>query len=116
MPKRPILIFPKFVPVAREPFKPSYVPTRRIGRRWQTSNVGQALQQLQAAVARRTLELSTAAPGAVAEEVLVLETSGNVNDFIAAVRRIRGLEWLVSFDTPQPDEDEEAPEEVEEED
>jgi hypothetical protein len=116
MPKRPILIFPKFVPVAREKFAPSYIPTKRIGRRWQTSNVGQALQQLQAAVARHTLELSTAAPGAVAEEVLVLETAGNVSDFVAAVRRIPGLEWLVSFDAPQPDEEEEAPEEVEDDD
>jgi hypothetical protein len=47
---------------------------------------------------RRTLELSTTAPGAVAEEVLVLETIGNVADFVNAVRRIEGLEWLVSFD------------------
>src|SRR5437867_454250 len=117
MPKRPLLIFPRFVPVAREKLAPSFIPTRPIGRRWQQSHVAQPLQQLKAALTRHTIELSTAAPGAVAEDVLVLETAGNVSDFANAVRRIPGLEWLVSFDVAEQDEDEERPpEQVDDED
>ena len=85
MAKRPLLIFPKSVAVEREKLRPAYLPSTAISRRWQDSNVGQPLQRLEAALARRTLELSTAAPGAVAEEVLVLETVGNVSDFANAV-------------------------------
>jgi hypothetical protein len=100
MPRRPFLIFPRSVPVERERLPKSYVPRTPIGRRWQDSHVAQPLQRLEVALARRTLELSTAAPGAVAEEVLVFETIGNVTDFMNAVRRIPGLEWLISFDIP----------------
>ena len=44
--------------------------------------------------------------------MLVLETIGNVADFVSAVRRIDGLEWLVSSEAPEseggePEEDEE---------
>ena len=108
MAKRPLLMFPKFVPVEGEKLPESYIPRTPIGRRWQDSHVGQPLVRLEAAIARRTIELSTAAPGAVAEEVLVLETIGNVSDFVNAVRRIQGLEWLIPFDVPESDE-EDAP-------
>src|SRR6266850_44007 len=39
MPKRPLLIFPKFVPVAREKLHPAFIPIRPIGRGWQRSEV-----------------------------------------------------------------------------
>jgi len=67
--------------------------------------VAQPLQRLQVALEQRRLELSTTAPGAVAEEVLVLETVGSVSDFVNSVRRIEGLEWLVSFDLPETSEE-----------
>ncbi len=105
MAKHPLLIFPKSVPVDREKLRPAYIPRAAIGRRWQDSHVGQPLLKLEAAIARRTLELSTTASGATAEEVLVLETIGNVIDFVNAVRRIEGLEWLVSFDVAEADEE-----------
>jgi hypothetical protein len=107
MAKRPILIFPRSVPVEREKLPRSIIPRTALGRRWQDSHVQQPLQRLHASLARRTLELSTTAPGAVAEEVLVLETIGSVTDFVGAVRRVTGLEWLVSFDPPEPDDEEE---------
>lgn len=109
MPKRPLLIFPRSVPVEREKLSRSIILRTALGRRWQDSHVQQPLQQLHASLARRTVELSTTAPGAVAEEVLVLETIGNVTDFVGAVRRVTGLEWLVSFDAPEPDDEEENP-------
>src|ERR1035441_1878929 len=101
MAKRPILIFPRSVPVEREKLPRSIIPRTALGRRWQDSHVQQPLQRLHASLARRTLELSITAPGAVAEEVLVLETIGSVTDFVGAVRRVTGLEWLVSFDAPE---------------
>src|SRR5437899_2137302 len=116
MPTRPLLIFPKSVPVEREKLPRSIIPRKTLGARWQDSHVQQPLRQLRASLARRTVELSATAPGAVAEEVLVLETIGSVSDFVGAVRRVTGLEWLVSFDAPEPEDDEaeQPPDEAEE--
>lgn len=45
--------------------------------------------------------------GIVPEEVLVLEVAGSVGDFVRAVRRTPGMEWLVESDEfdVEPDED-----------
>lgn len=44
--------------------------------------------------------------GAIPEHVLVLETVGAVEDFVAAVRRIPGMEWLGEWDDAvSPDDD-----------
>ena len=51
---------------------------------------------------RRSLsEMAPSKPrlkGAEPEKVLVLETAGSVSDFINAVRRIEGMEWLAEID------------------
>lgn len=112
MAKQPLLIFPKPAPVEREKLPRSFVPRKPFRGGWQDSNVRRPLHELQVSFERRTLELSSTAAGAVAEEVLVLETVGNVADFVNAVRRIPGLEWLVSFDAAQTIEEEDADEEV----
>ncbi len=115
MAKRPLLIFPKPVSVEREKLKPPKIPRKPFRSGWQDSHVRQPLQELQASLARRTLELSPDAAGAVAEEVLVLETIGNVTDFVSAVQRI-GLEWLVSFEVTEIEDGENEPSEENDDD
>ncbi len=118
MPQRPVLIFPKPTTVEREKLPRSNIVGKKLSRGWQEVHVGKPLQQLQASLERRSLSLSTAAVGTIAEEVLVLETIGTVDDFISAVRRIPGLEWLVSFDSENTTDDAENEEyaEIDEED
>lgn len=54
--------------------------------------------ELERAFAQQRAELQYSAAGLVPEQVLVIETVGYVQDFIAAVRRTPGMEWLGELD------------------
>ena len=56
---------------------------------------------------QKSLHLQQGINGIIPEEVLVLETIGNVEDFSNAVKKIQGLEWLgeIDVDEIEPDED-----------
>ena len=64
-------------------------------------------QQLQDSFNARSAELQQTPTGIDPEQVLVLETVGNVEDFAKAVKKVEGLEWMVEFalDGILPDED-----------
>ena len=47
---------------------------------------------------KRRLELQDNPLGLVPEQVLVLETIGTVENFIRAVERVPGLEWLAEYE------------------
>lgn len=64
----------------------SHVP----GRDRQAERLGPKLEALQGTL----IEAKTEAAGIAPEKVIVLETVGNIPDFLHAVRRIEGLEWL----------------------
>ena len=53
------------------------------------------------------MELRDNPVGVLPDQVLVLETVGSVDDFVDAVRKINGLEWLAEADLSdiQPDDD-----------
>ena len=55
----------------------------------------------------RRARLRTESSGVIPEEVIVLETIGPVDDFIVAVRNVRGLEWLgeIEEENIPPDDD-----------
>ena len=53
---------------------------------------------LEEALANRRLALQGSSLGIDPEQVLVLETIGSVADFIRAVEKIEGLEWLVEYE------------------
>lgn len=63
--------------------------------------------QLQAAFAARRVEVQSNTTGIDPEQVLVIETIGNVENFANAVRRIEGFEWMGEFECGdiEPDED-----------
>jgi hypothetical protein len=104
MPERPLLILPA-------PGEPQSRAKKRGGgnrphvpdRDRQAERLGPRFAALQQAVPR----LRTAAAGLAPEQVVVLETAGPVEDFIVAVRRIEGLEWLGELEDEDipPDDD-----------
>jgi hypothetical protein len=62
---------------------------------------------LQAAFDSRRARITADSSGILPEEVVVIETSGPVPDFLNAVRRIQGMEWLGEVDEEEipPDDD-----------
>ena len=94
----PILIFPTHEVAARAK-KNSGPPTVHLptaGR--QGERIGPQLQRLERAFADRAGTVQTDVEGAEPERVIVLETAGSIKDFLNAVRRIRGMEWLAEVD------------------
>jgi len=67
------------------------------GRR-QVDRLNPQFSALERAFEQRRAELRTDVPGIEPEEMLVLETVGRVEDFVKAVRRLPGLEWLGDVD------------------
>jgi hypothetical protein len=80
---------------------PPRVPTS--GR--QRSRLTARVRELDTVFAQRRAALQLDAAGAIAEEVVVLETAGTIEDFIKAVRRTPGMEWLVESDEFEVDAD-----------
>ncbi|MYF37095.1 MAG: S8 family peptidase [Synechococcus sp. SB0678_bin_12] len=60
----------------------------------QSTRLEPQFQRLQDAMDRQGIQLQDNPLGIVPEQVLVLETVGRIQDFIKAVRKIAGLEWL----------------------
>ena len=108
MPERPLLLLPSpGEPVARP---------RRLGgggdfprptREDQAERLSPRFVALQEAFDKRRAELRTEASDLVPEEVVVLETVGTVDDFIRAVGKVSGMEFLaeVEADAIPPDDD-----------
>lgn len=104
---RPLLTLPPPSAVARErrlggpPSRP-HLPT------WQRQRERLLPQfaALERAFAPEQATLARDPAGAIPEHVLVLETVGAVDDFMATVRRIPGMEWLAEWDdSVSPDDD-----------
>ena len=101
----PILMFPKPAPVSRSKMggrggKP-HVPSVKDN----AMKIGPKFTVLQNALNGRRIHLLQEAESANPEDVLVLETAGRIEDFVNAVKRVEGLEWLLEEDFDgQPDE------------
>lgn len=105
---RPLLLFSRPAVSQREPrqgygTKPLNLPS--IER--QRERLAPQFHQLQRALEARAAELRADPTGTVPEQVLVLETAGSIEDFLQAVRRVPGMEWLAEWDEDElvPDED-----------
>lgn len=73
----------------------------------QGQRLNPVFQQLQNSFNARSVELQQTLTGIDPEQVLVIETVGNVEDFANAVKKVEGLEWMGEFalDGMSPDED-----------
>lgn len=80
-----------------------HVPTRER----QAERLAPRLTTLLETFQARRAQVRAEATGILPEEVLVLETIGPIDDFITAVRRISGMEWLgeIEEDDIPPDDD-----------
>ncbi len=103
----PLLVLPLPAPATADPGHggPSrfYRPT--IER--QRLRIGPKFNSLSTVFEAKRLKLQQTAPGENPELVLVIETIGPVDDFVKAVAKVPGLEWLVEWeeDDVPPDED-----------
>ena len=108
MPERPLLILPN-------PGEPLPRVRRRGGggaphfpsRARQAERLEPKFETLQNAMEARRVRLQAESHDLVPEEVVVLETVGAIEDFIRAVEKVPGMEWLAELDDTdvRPDED-----------
>lgn len=107
MPDRPLLLFP--TPETADRTKGQGFPKRvhRPTHGRQGQRLSPIFTQLQTAFNTRRVELQQTTAGIDSEQVLVIETIGNVENFVNAVKRIEGLEWMgeVAIEEITPDED-----------
>lgn len=104
MPERPLLILPA-------PGEPQNRGKKRGGgNRPHVPDPGRQAERLGprfAALQQAIPQLHAAAAGLAPEQVVVLETVGPIEDFLVAVRKIEGLEWLGEIENEDipPDDD-----------
>lgn len=107
MPNLPLLIFPQpTVANRRDKFGRASEVTHPTPQR-QISLLEPKLLAIERYFAQRTAQLRRNLAGVEPEDVLVLETIGAVDDFVRAINRIPGLDWLGEFnvDNIPPDEE-----------
>lgn len=107
MPERPLLLFPSPTTADRENMPPGFGRFQKPSRERQGERLAPKFEQLQNVFEGRRAELLQSTQGTEPEEVLVIETVGSVSDFVKAVNRIDGLEWMgeLELDDIAPDED-----------
>jgi len=108
MPDPPFLTFkavnrsPRVPPKTGKPI-PDYLSPSRSD---QAKRLLPKFGKLEEALAHKSFQLHVDAPGYLAEEILVLEIAGGLEDFLETLREVEGFEWLgdeqVDF---TPDED-----------
>jgi Subtilase family. len=107
MPDRPLLLLPRPEVAEREKLPPAPTRIHRPTHGRQGQRLSPVFTRLRTEFAARRAELQQTAAGADPEQVLVIETIGNVEDFANAVRRVDGFEWMGEIETDEiaPDED-----------
>ncbi|MGO9622117.1 MAG: S8 family peptidase [Desulfobaccales bacterium] len=106
--KRPLLILPfPGQPVERSKKSPPRDMISRPSRERQAQKLGPRFTSLQETFEARRSRMTVEAAGITPEEVLVLKTAGSVEDFIGAVQKITGMEWLGEIEEEDipPDDD-----------
>lgn len=98
MAEHPLLIFPKPVPAEKAKRYGGGRPPQIPDARSQAERLAPQFQRLQQAMERQRLALQNNSLGIQPEQVLVLETIGPIQNFVKAVKRIEGLEWLGEFE------------------
>jgi len=103
----PLLLFrsPQVADRTKRKMVPGKINMPSAGR--QGERLSPVFQQLQSSFNARSVELQQTPSGIDPEQVLVIETVGNIENFANAVKKISGLEWMgeVEADEIAPDED-----------
>jgi hypothetical protein len=107
MPNNPLLVFPRPAAVDRSnlgggPKASPHVPSVRR----QSERLTPKFSELQRAFQTKAAAMHEDVAGAVPEQVVVFETVGSVENFLAAVRHVDGMSWLADWaeeEIPQDD-------------
>ncbi len=90
----PLLIFPGSARAERAKRRPGFGRIRAPDSQSQASRLVPQFRRLQLAMEQHRLAIQGTSLGIQPEQVMVLETIGPISNFINAVKRIQGLEWL----------------------
>lgn len=103
----PLLFFPSPETASKTPGHGFGGNLNRPSAQRQGQRLNPIFQQLQNSFNARSIELQQTPAGIDPEQVLVIETVGNIEDFANAVKKVSGLEWMGEFvlDSISPDED-----------
>lgn len=107
MAERPLLLLPNPVAAAKANLSGGPGGPAKLSPERQQQRLGARLIELEKRLETKRIELQTSVSGTVPEDVLVLETAGTVDEFVKAVRKVSGLEFLAEFDEHDipPDDD-----------
>ena len=105
MAEHPLLVFPEPARADRERRTGGGGRPRLPDHSQQAQRLALQFQQLQQAMERKRATLRDNPMGVQPEQVLVLETVGSIDNFITAIRRIDGLDWLGEFELDAIDPD-----------
>ena len=98
MVEHPLLVFPEPTRAERARRPGGGKPPRLPASARQAARLAPQFQRLQDALDNQRVVLQDNTLGLQPEQVLVLETVGSIENFIRAVKRIEGLEWLGEFE------------------
>ena len=103
----PLLFFPSPETASKTPGHGFASNLNRPSAQGQGQRLNPIFQQLQNSFNSRSIELQQTPAGIDPEQVLVIETVGNIENFANAVKKVPGLEWMGEFalDGISPDED-----------
>jgi hypothetical protein len=103
---RPLLVFPTREASDRSKRTSGWTPLHYPSAPRQVARLTPQIENIEAAFAAGRAELRAQVAGTEPEKVLVLETVGSIEDFMNAVRRIEGMEWMAELEEDiAPDED-----------
>jgi hypothetical protein len=98
MPEHPLLFFPEPARAERARRFGGGGNVRLPNAQHQAGRLAPQFQRLQQAMDRKRLLLQGNSLGIQPEQVLVLETVGPIQNFVNAVKKVEGLEWLAEFE------------------
>ncbi len=98
MAERPLLLLPEANTAAQGKKRGGGGGPAKLSAGRQQERLGPRLQELEREFELKRVGLQTAAVGVVPEDVLVLETAGTIKEFVRAVSKIDGFEFLSEYD------------------
>lgn len=98
MAEQPLLVFPEPARAERAKRPRGGGKFRLPDARLQAGRLAPQLQRLQQAMDQQRVTLQGNSLGLQPEQVLVLETIGSIQNFMNAVKKVEGLEWLGEFE------------------
>ena len=98
MTERPLLVLPLPTLAGKASGPRGGKGPRALSPQRQHERLGPRIQELEAALEAKRLAIQVSTTDLQPEEVLVLETAGNLEEFYKAVQKIEGLDFLGEFD------------------